>query len=228
MEKSKGGVKKAVSKALGIALTAVTVLLMAAVIYIMVCNMQGKTASFFGTGIMKVVTGSMEPSIHEGDYIIVKKTDTDALKEGDIICFYSQDSDIYGRPNTHRIIEIADDGSFVTKGDANQSADEQTVSPDSVIGRYEGKSRLLRWINSFADGKKLLMLLVIIPMTAMAVYEALTVARLGAQCAAEKQEKLAQEKERLFREAVEREKQRLAEEGLPEDKTAVRDDTDTK
>ena len=48
----------------------------------------------------------MEPSIHEGDYIYIKKTDTDSLKAGDIISFYSQDDSIKGEINTHRISEV--------------------------------------------------------------------------------------------------------------------------
>lgn len=48
----------------------------------------------------------MEPSIHEGDYIYIKRTDTDSLKAGDIISFYSQDDSIKGEINTHRISEV--------------------------------------------------------------------------------------------------------------------------
>ena len=62
----------------------------------------------------------MEPSIHEGDYIYIKRTDTDSLKAGDIISFYSQDDSIKGEINTHRISEVLSDGTFVTKGDANK------------------------------------------------------------------------------------------------------------
>ena len=67
--------------------------------------------------VLKVVSGSMEPSIHEGDYIYIKKTDTDSLKAGDIISFYSQDDSIKGEINTHRISEVLSDGTFVTKGE---------------------------------------------------------------------------------------------------------------
>ena len=54
------GAKKTVQFVMAAVLTALTVL----VVYIMVCNMRGKVANVFGTSIMKVVTGSMEPSIH--------------------------------------------------------------------------------------------------------------------------------------------------------------------
>ena len=76
----------------------------------------------------------MEPSIHEGDYIYIKRTDTDSLKAGDIISFYSQDDSIKGEINTHRISAVLSDGTFVTKGDANKIEDSVTVQKVSIIG----------------------------------------------------------------------------------------------
>ena len=113
----------------------------------------------------------MEPSIHEGDYIYIKKTATDSLKAGDIISFYSQDDSIKGEINTHRISEVLSDGTFVTKGDANKIEDSVTVQKVSIIGKYYGKLRFFKWLGSFASTKKLLILFVIIPTVCMAVYE---------------------------------------------------------
>ena len=75
----------------------------------------------------------MEPSIHEGDYIYIKRTDTDSLKAGDIISFYSQDDSIKGEINTHRISEVLSNGTFVTKGDANKIEDSVTVQKNSIF-----------------------------------------------------------------------------------------------
>ena len=147
-------IKRIFTVAAVVVLSALTVI----VIYVMVCGMNGKAAEIFGVSVLKVVTGSMEPSIHQGDYILVKKTDTDSLREDDIICFYSKDSRIYGMPNTHRIVKVLDDGSFVTKGDANNQQDTAAVTPDSIIGKYQGKIRFLRWLNSFTSLKKIIFL----------------------------------------------------------------------
>lgn len=234
MEENKGGALNIAKKIAGGAAAAVVAALLALTVYIMICNMRGQVADVFGVSIMKVVSGSMEPSIHVGDYILIKKADVSQLKEGDIICFYSRDEEIYGMPNTHRIAEIADDGSFITKGDANPVEDSVTVTADTIIGRYEGKVRFLRWLNSFASGKKLLMLLVIIPMTLVAFYEAVTIARLKEKCDLEKEQKAEEEKQRLIREAVEREKKKLYEQGykqeteaeaVQEEQTSVGEDT---
>lgn len=200
---------KLFAKAAGYAAAAVFAALLALTVYIMVCNMQGKAVNIAGYYTLKVVTGSMEPSIHTGDYIIVKETDCDKLKVGDIISFYSEDESIYGMLNTHRIAKINSDGSFVTKGDANSEADSVTVKKDKVIGRYEGKIRVLRWVNSFASGRKLLMLLVIIPMLGVSLYEVITIARLRAECAEKSEQAEQEEKQRLIREAIDKEKQRL-------------------
>ena len=70
----------------------------------------------FGYGLGTVLTGSMEPEISEGDLIIVKEIDE--LKVGDIVVFEDDNSLV-----VHRIIEIEGD-SLVTKGDANNTADE--------------------------------------------------------------------------------------------------------
>lgn len=152
----------------------------------------------------------MEPSIHEGDYIYIKRTDTDSLKAGDIISFYSQDDSIKGEINTHRISEVLSDGTFVTKGDANKIEDSVTVQKASVIGKYYGKLRFFKWLGSFASTKKLLILLVIIPTVCMAVYEVKTIAEIKIYSNREEALKAAEEeKEKLMREAVEKEVQRL-------------------
>ena len=189
--------------------SAVFAALLSVTVYIMVCGCIGKTASIFGYSVLKVVSGSMEPSIHEGDYIYIKRTDTDSLKAGDIISFYSQDDSIKGEINTHRISEVLSDGTFVTKGDANKIEDCVTVQKVSIIGKYYGKLRFFKWLGSFASGKKLLMLLVILPTVCMAVYEVKTIAEIKIYSREEALKAAEEEKEKLMREAVEKEVQRL-------------------
>ena len=116
MAENKSRVLKTVKRIVLITLAAVLAVIISLTVYIMICSASGKVAEVFGTSVLKVVSGSMEPSISEGDYIIVRKTDAGELEEGDIICFYSKDSKIYGMPNTHRIVRILPDGSFVTSG----------------------------------------------------------------------------------------------------------------
>lgn len=194
------------------ALWVIPILLVGLSAYIMICNMQGRAAVVFGGSIVKVVSGSMEPSIHDGDYIIIKKTDSSLLKEGDIICFYSTDDEIYGKMNTHRIVRRLDDGSFVTKGDTSFSEDGKAVTADKIVGKYVGKVRFLRWLNSFASVKKLILAAVVVIMSATAVFEVVTIAKVSAECREKKNSS-----EEAIRQAIDREKQKLYEQKERED-----------
>lgn len=176
--------------------SAVFAALLSVTVYIMVCGCIGKTASIFGYSVLKVVSGSMEPSIHEGDYIYIKRTDTDSLKAGDIISFYSQDDSIKGEINTHRISEVLSDGTFVTKGDANKIEDSVTVQKVSIIGKYYGKLRFFKWLGSFASTEKLLILFVIISTVCMAVYEVKTIAEIKIYSNREEALKAAEEEKK--------------------------------
>lgn len=217
MAENKSRVLKTVKRIVLITAAAVLAVIISLMVYIMICSASGKVAEVFGTSVLKVVSGSMEPSISEGDYIIVRKTDTAKLEEGDIICFYSKDSKIYGMPNTHRIVRILPDGSFVTKGDANKTEDDTAVSADMIIGRYEGKSRLLRLISSFSSVNKLVLLVIIVLMSVAAIYEVRTIAKVVSSSKEEKELRKEEEKQRLIREAIDKEKEKLKEQGyVPE------------
>lgn len=195
---------------------AVVVLCLTFMIYTIVCNNHGRAVCVSGHCILKVATGSMEPTLHDGDYIDIEQTEVSMLKKDDIISFYSSDPDIYNMINTHRIVEINDDGSFVTRGDANICDDKFTVSPEKVIGRYKKKIRFLRWISSFASGRKLLMLLVIIPLTVLSLYEVITVSKISAEVRRSSENKAEEEKEKYIRELIDKEKQRLYDENYIE------------
>jgi len=84
-----------------------------------------------------VLTGSMEPLIGPGDVVLVRKivdeNEISHLSEGEIINFKRNNITI-----THRIIDVRRDKagnfSFETKGDNNDSADEQLVLPNEING----------------------------------------------------------------------------------------------
>ncbi|MBR6880947.1 MAG: signal peptidase I [Clostridiales bacterium] len=190
------------------ALDVIAFIVMAAVMiftaYVMINTGRGKVIKIFGKSVMRVVTGSMEPTIHTGDFIIVSDPGDQALKEGDIIAFYSDDPDVRGSVVTHRIIGINDDGSYRTKGDANTLSDDYPVNPSKVVGRYTGKARFFRWIGSFADKKKLLFVLVIIPVLFISFFEVKTIASLRKKIIEEEElEEEQDEIEKIKRKAVE-------------------------
>ncbi|MBR4626642.1 MAG: signal peptidase I [Ruminococcus sp.] len=209
--------RKRLSFAGNAAIAIVTAVLVGFVAYVMVCTAKGKPVSVFGRSLLKVVTGSMEPSLHTGDYIYIKKVPADELSAGDVITFRSEEDDVRGKLVTHRIISIEPDGTFITKGDANHTPDHKHIRADQIVGKFTGKARFYRWIGSFADHRKLILMAVMILMSAAAIYEVRTISRITAEAARKKEEAAEEEREALIREAIEKEKERLAQAALSEE-----------
>lgn len=85
-----------------------------------------KYSSFFGYSTFEVQTGSMADAINPGDWIIVKRSND--IKLGDIITFEKGNDYI-----THRVIESYK-GTYVTKGDANNSKDD-AINQAQIVGK---------------------------------------------------------------------------------------------
>ncbi len=217
-----------VNRISNIIVAVITVIALIFVIYVMVCSSRGKAVNVFGKSVLKVVTGSMEPSIHVGDYIVVEKTDADNLMKDDIISFYSEQSDIRGLLVTHRIVGKADDGSYITKGDANPVSDTVTVQKDKIVGKYKGKARFFIWVSSFMNVKKVLLLLVVIPILIVSIYEAKTVVKLGREITEKEKMTPEERREAAMRAAIEKEKKRLEEMGYtPENEVNTSESRET-
>lgn len=110
--------------------------------FIILSMAQGRHPTFFGYQVLRVLTSSMQPAISANTVIITKEVAEEDLEVGDIITFISEDDEIYGYYNTHRIYEILEeDGEtkYVTKGDANPLPDENLVSYSQVTGIYIGE-----------------------------------------------------------------------------------------
>lgn len=83
-------------------------------------------SSFFGYSIFGVQTGSMADAINAGDWIIVRNSNE--IKVNDVVTYY-RDGDFI----THRVVE-AYNGTYITKGDANNAKDEP-ISRDQIVGK---------------------------------------------------------------------------------------------
>lgn len=79
-----------------------------------------------------VMTASMTPAIEVGDVVVAAPADRAQIVPGRVLL--ADDPDWPDRLRLHRLVEVADDGSFVTKGDANPSADTSPLHPDAVLG----------------------------------------------------------------------------------------------
>ena len=82
-----------------------------------------------------VHTGSMTPTIPSKSAVLVKKG---AYHLGQVISFRTQNGVV-----THRLVKRGADGSLVTKGDANRTADPGSLRPAQVIGGVLAAPRAL-------------------------------------------------------------------------------------
>lgn len=80
-----------------------------------------------------IVSGSMEPNISRGDVVSSSPVKAADVKAGRVITY--QDPASRGAITTHRVIEIRDDGTFTTRGDANTDNDSTPLPPENVLGQ---------------------------------------------------------------------------------------------
>ena len=92
--------------------------------------LKNEYSNFFFFFLFEVQTGSMHGTIEAGDWIIIKGTKD--VKVGDIVTYRSSNDYI-----THRIIESYR-GTYITKGDANNSADEP-IDQSQIVGKVVKK-----------------------------------------------------------------------------------------
>ena len=97
------------------------------------------------------------------------------MEVGDIICFRAQETAIFGRMMTHRVMEVypaADGGvQFVTKGDANLSLDGYLLTQTNFVGEviwYTGEDSVLSSIFSFFTNKVGFLACVVFPCLLLA------------------------------------------------------------
>ena len=103
----------------------------------------------FGYKAFTIASGSMEPTLNIGDVIVVKGINEADIKEQDIITFQEGEGNVYNV--THRIVEIIknENGTFSyqTKGDANNSNDDNLVKYENIVGKYKFKiSKIGNWV----------------------------------------------------------------------------------
>lgn len=126
-----------------------------------------------GFNFYVVMSGSMEPEIHIGSVVGIKEQEE--YKEDDVVTVqmpYAQ-NETY----THRIIEVREpeesneDTTFITKGDANETADGDPVSQDQILGKVFVSIPLIGYLVSFAKKPMGFIILVILPTVIIAASE---------------------------------------------------------
>lgn len=120
---------KIIRKILDVAVTLLLVIAIACNTYILIAKkVTGEPQpKIFGYSVAVVVSGSMAETINVNDLIIDKAQEE--YSKGDIISFKSGSVVV-----THRIVG-EENGAFITKGDANNTEDKETVSKENIIGK---------------------------------------------------------------------------------------------
>ena len=134
---------------------------------------NNQVASIAGFTPLTVASDSMAPTFNAGDLIIIRKCDTKALKEGDIITFHAIINNEYAL-NTHRIAEIQEQNGarcYTTKGDNNAIADTHIISDGDIVGRYQGKLPGFGKIVDFLSSSMGFLLVIVLPLLVFFVYQ---------------------------------------------------------
>ena len=159
----------------------------------------------FGLTSMIVMSGSMsgdaKDHIEVDDLIVTKKVDPSTLKVGDIISFMETETTVV----THRIIDIKEDGSFITKGDANNIEDTNPVTGEQIIGKFIFRIPKVGGIAYFMQTPIGMLLFIGIPVILYFVFDSFSRSK-----ARKKKEELEKDRENE-KEAMEEELKRLRE-----------------
>jgi signal peptidase len=126
----------------------------------------------FGYRSLTVMSGSMEPTLHVGDVVVVSQVPPLDVRIGDIVTF--RDPTDATRLITHRVRQITTSGTyveFVTKGDANTSVEHWRVSRDGTIGRVAYHVWHLGYLMFYMRSRFGRLLLVVLPALVLGAYE---------------------------------------------------------
>ena len=100
------------------------------------------TTPLLGNKPAVIVSGSMEPTIQTGAFILVHFSDFEDCELGDVITYYHPGLD---ELVTHRIVERGD-ACYWTKGDANPARDGVSVVKDNFYGKV---TYVANWLAPF-------------------------------------------------------------------------------
>ncbi len=129
--------------------------------------------TLFGCRFYYVLTGSMEPEIKEGSFIVTRETPFEELRVGDTISFISRDPDIEGMVNSHKIhsIDTNNEGivEITTKGAANPSPDEYKVYKEDIKGRVVYSSHVIGKVFEILSNRVVSFCVTVLPIAVIVI-----------------------------------------------------------
>ena len=175
-------------------------------VFVLLFSKNGQPFFLADKTVLWILTDSMADEIPENTFILAQKVDPDEIEPGDVITFISDDPDLNGARNTHRVLKISEDRSlFYTKGDHNAVADRYPARAENVLCRYESKIDWLTTVGRLFVNKTG----PIIYFAAVMILLDLFLFPLFYGLIRSKKEKLAREKQSALEDAVKAEVERL-------------------
>ncbi len=134
-QKNGGKMKKTIKTAAGMLSGMLTILLFVIALYSLMAAVREKKDGIpfflYRWKPVLVLSDSMEPTIHTGSVIIVRKQEGRAPETGDIV-LYRREGEAASFV-THRI-SGQDSGGYITKGDHNNTPDPGRRDADDILG----------------------------------------------------------------------------------------------
>ncbi|MDY0210032.1 MAG: signal peptidase I [Acholeplasma sp.] len=196
-------------KTFKIAMTVLTVFFFLSSILLLVMGtlavQQNKYVKIFNHSYSVVGSGSMEPTIKTGEFIIIKYVSFDdvyqSVLDGETpIIAFKTDKNI-----VHRAIRV-DNGTLVTKGDFNRDEDSTRVDETNFIGLITSHFMLFDLGNVSLNYKNGVFLIITLLLIGILIHEFINIVKL-LKLKAESKELEAFEKDKL--KWIEEEKQRI-------------------
>lgn len=126
---------------------------------------QSRDKSLFGFRYYNVITPSMEPKYKVGDIVFVKVCGADEVDVDDVIT-YNPDPNNSNTYLTHRVVKkyTEEDGTvcFITKGDANKTADAASIDEGRLIGKVTFGVPKMGYVIEFVKAKWYFILIIAI------------------------------------------------------------------
>ena len=88
--------------------------------------------NLFGYKPFVFTSNAMAPTFDKNSISLGKKYEGQELKKGDIVTFTADVAENCNYVITHRIVDIKDDGTIITKGDNNKNVDNFTITKDDI------------------------------------------------------------------------------------------------
>ena len=141
------------------------------VLFSIFSKLKGDIPSIAGYQLYNVLGSSMEPSLHKGSIVLIKRINPEDLAVNDIITFRGNGDS--NKLVTHRIVSInrTDSLSFETRGDANDANDISPVLASQILGKAGISIPVVGYLVHFTQSKVGLLTMIIIPGVLIIIFE---------------------------------------------------------